>query len=87
MNNQLTKKQLQNLEVGKIITEKLFNETYNWKVDKIDNDVQITYHLSEITTNKKSKLIVSENFNKEGDRKYKSSKGSIIVKYYSYGEN
>ena len=29
MGTQLTKRELQNLEVGQIITEKLFNETYH----------------------------------------------------------
>ena len=84
MERQLTKDELKELEIGQIITEKIFNETYNWEVYKTDKDKSITHHLIEIDSNKRSKLIVSDNFNSEGDRKYKSPHGQVIVKYYEY---
>lgn len=87
MGTQLTKRELQNLEVGQIITEKLFNETYHQEVVKIDDNKDIVYHLVEINSKKRSKLTVGENFNKEGDRKYKSPNGSVIVKYYKYEQS
>jgi hypothetical protein len=87
MAKQLTKRELQNLEIGSIVTEKLFNETYHLKVEKIESEKILTYHMVDINSKKRGKLVVAENFNKEGDRKYKSSNGSVIVKYYEYVES
>jgi len=84
MERQLTKDELKVLEVGQVITEKVFNETNNWEVYKTDQGQSVTHHLIEINSKKRTKLIVSDNFNKEGDRKYKSPHGQTIVKYYEY---
>lgn len=78
---QLTKAQLQSLIVGSKITEKYFNETYNWEVKNITDGV---YHLQQIGGKKRTKLTVDGNFNSEGDRRYKSADGQVIVKYYEY---
>lgn len=84
MAKQLTKEQLQNSETGDVIVEKLFNETYVWVVLKVKKERnETTLNLSEVgNSSHRSKLIVGSNFNKEGDRRYKSSSGNVIVKYY-----
>jgi hypothetical protein len=84
---QLTKKELRNLEVGQIISEKILNKVFDLKVEKIESGQIPVFHLVDINSKKRTKLIVSENFNKEGDRKHKSKLGSIIIKYYNHGNN
>lgn len=85
---QLTKKDLQNLKIGDVIIEKYFNEENHLQVkEKKLNDVfEVSLKLQNINSKKMKSFKVSENFNKEGDRKWKSSKGSTIIRYYAKKE-
>jgi flagellar motor switch protein FliM len=86
---QLTKKDLQNLKVGDVIIEKYFNEEYHLEVkEKHSNDLfEVSYKLQDVNSKKMKSFKIAENFNKEGDRKWKSSKGSTIIRYYDSKEN
>lgn len=88
MDTQLTKQELKELNIGDKICEKFWFESYIWEIYRKEIDEErniVTLYLKEGKT--KTKLIISDNFNKEGDRKYKSFGGNIIVKYYIYGNN
>jgi hypothetical protein len=82
---QLKKRDLKNLKEGEYIVEKMLDKQNILFVEKVvESDKNKIIHIREIITDKKSKIVVGENFNREGDRKYKSKKGSLIVKYFSY---
>ena len=80
---QLTKSQLQNLRIKDKISETTLGVTSTWEVTSISiSKLFPLYDLTETKTKKKSHLLVGNNFNKEGDRKYKSSRGNLTIKYY-----